>query len=146
MGTRAERVYKNPTWLLKYGAEHPMYVENPSYNAIHSYIKRRLPKLESCQRCGKTNCIIDLANLSQQYKRDISDWQWLCRSCHRKHDWAAKSGNKCKNGHPYTAESTYVNAGKRACRICRHDATRRMRARVKALRADDPIKYLGENT
>ncbi len=24
----------------------------------------------------------DLANISQEYKPDVSDWEWLCRKCH----------------------------------------------------------------
>ncbi len=31
--------------------------------------------------------------------------------------WAAKT--HCKQGHPFDAENTYVNSGKRACRTCR---------------------------
>lgn len=144
MGTRAERVYANPTWLLKHGEDHPRYVEHPSYNAIHSYIKRRLPKADHCWVCDEVKPL-DLANLSQQYTRDVSDWAWMCRSCHRKHDWEAKYGNKCRNGHEYTEASLYVHNGKKACKICRNESTKRMRARIKNLRADDPIKYLAEN-
>lgn len=25
---------------------------------------------------------LDIANVSQRYLRDISDWRWLCRRCH----------------------------------------------------------------
>ncbi len=54
----------------KYGRNHPRYVEAPTYNAIHSYIKRRLPRPNSCQKCDGDKPL-DLANKSQAYMRDI---------------------------------------------------------------------------
>ena len=51
------------------------------YTAIHNYIKRRLPKTKMCQCCWKIPPY-DLANISNQYKRDLKDWEWLCRKCH----------------------------------------------------------------
>jgi hypothetical protein len=32
-----------------------------------------------CQQCRKP---YDLANVSVEYKRDLNDWQWLCRRYH----------------------------------------------------------------
>lgn len=142
MGTRAERIYANPTWLLKRGPEHPRYVEAPTYNAIHSYIKRRLPKAKVCENCGQDKPL-DLANKSQQYLRDVADWFWLCRSCHRTYDNSFIT--HCRHGHEYTLENTYTNAGKRSCRICRHNSVTKKRMKTKLLRAEDPIAYLGEN-
>jgi hypothetical protein len=55
------------------------------YHALHSWIKRRLVKTKLCQNC-KNVPPFDLANISQKYKRDLSDWEWLCRSCHMKKD------------------------------------------------------------
>lgn len=49
--------------------------------ALHSWAKRWLSKPECCQHCGEKNPL-DLANKSQEYKRDLSDWLWLCRRCH----------------------------------------------------------------
>ncbi len=57
----------------------------PGYTGIHEWIKRRLPKPEACQDC-RTVPPRDLANISQEYKRDISDWEWLCRRCHMTKD------------------------------------------------------------
>ena len=51
------------------------------YNGIHSWIKRRLKKPELCQNCNIKK-VYDLANISQQYKRNLNDWEWLCRTCH----------------------------------------------------------------
>jgi len=45
---------------------------------------------------------------------------------------AAKT--KCTNGHPFTAENTYLipNGGGRACRACRREADRRHKLKAKA--------------
>lgn len=60
-----------------------------SYRAIHKYIKRRKEKPIKCELCGETpthKTGLDLANISQEYKRDIDDWEWLCRRCHMTKD------------------------------------------------------------
>lgn len=58
---------------------------NVGYTALHSWIKRRLPKPALCNCCEK-ELPRDLANISQEYKRTTSDWEWLCRKCHMKKD------------------------------------------------------------
>jgi len=50
-------------------------------NSLHRWIETRKPKPDFCEKC-KEKEPYDLANISQQYKRDINDFQWLCRSCH----------------------------------------------------------------
>lgn len=52
-----------------------------SLAAIHLWVKRRKPKLKLCAHC-KIVPPLDLANISQKYKRDINDFLWLCRKCH----------------------------------------------------------------
>ena len=61
---------------------------NPSWkgdlvglSALHEWIKNRKPRPSFCENCKK-RYPIDLANISQNYKRDLSDWEWLCRKCH----------------------------------------------------------------
>ena len=51
------------------------------YGGLHSWIKNRFPKQPFCEVC-KINKPYDLANISQMYKREITDWEWLCRRCH----------------------------------------------------------------
>jgi len=53
--------------------------------SLHEWIKYRLKKPNVCD-CCKKNQPYDLANISQKYKRDINDFEWLCRSCHMKKD------------------------------------------------------------
>jgi hypothetical protein len=54
-------------------------------SGVHAYIKRHYKRPDLCDEC-KENYPIDLANISQAYKRDISDWEWLCRRCHMTKD------------------------------------------------------------
>lgn len=62
--------------------------DSVSYGAIHDYIKWHKPYIEQCERCGnppaKTGRLkkLDLANISGEYRRDLDDWEWLCRKCH----------------------------------------------------------------
>lgn len=51
------------------------------YVGLHSWIKDHFPKPDTCQQCHLATPY-DLANISQEYKRDVSDWEWLCRRCH----------------------------------------------------------------
>lgn len=50
-------------------------------DAIHIWILKRKPKPKLCENCKKVSPI-DLANISQKYKRDVKDFEWLCRKCH----------------------------------------------------------------
>lgn len=59
--------------------------DSVGYTALHSWVKRRYKKTPFCMDC-KLKPPYDLANISQEYKRDLSDWEWLCRSCHMKKD------------------------------------------------------------
>ncbi len=56
--------------------------------ALHDYIKYHLPKPNQCEGCGEIKKL-DLANISQEYKRDFSDWEWICRKCHMHKDGRA---------------------------------------------------------
>jgi hypothetical protein len=60
--------------------------DDAGYIAIHTYVKRRKPKPETCEFCNKKISRLDLANKSGEYKRDINDWYWLCRKCHQDYD------------------------------------------------------------
>jgi hypothetical protein len=67
--------------------------DNVGYASIHEWIKNRIPKPQLCQ-CCQTNIPYDLANISGLYKRDLSDWEWLCRSCHMHKDGRMNNLNK----------------------------------------------------
>lgn len=77
---------KNPAWKG----------DNVKYGSLHDYIKCHIPKSKFCQNCKKGKAL-DLANISGKYKRDLSDWEWLCRKCHMTKDGRMKNLKQYKN-------------------------------------------------
>jgi predicted nucleic acid-binding Zn ribbon protein len=74
-----------------------------SLSAIHIWVKARKSKPDFCEGCGR-NKPYDLANISQEYKRDINDFKWLCRKCHMEEDkrmFNLKNIVDCKNKKDY---------------------------------------------
>lgn len=59
--------------------------DSVGYTGIHLWVRNRLPNSDTCSACGKRGRM-DLANISQEYKRDLSDWKFLCRRCHMTQD------------------------------------------------------------
>jgi len=53
--------------------------------SLHNWITVRMKSERKCVECGSCDNV-DLANISQNYMRDLSDWEWLCRRCHMKKD------------------------------------------------------------
>lgn len=81
---------KNKNKLFKFGNRHHNWKGNKvGYAGVHAWIKKYLPKTKLCQKCNKV-APRDLANISQKYKRDLEDWEWLCRRCHMKKDGRLK--------------------------------------------------------
>lgn len=69
-----------------------------------------------------------LNNRTSNLKYGTHSENVLDQVTHGVHNMASRV--ECKNGHPYTAESTYLPpGGGRACRICRTEASRRSRAK-----------------
>jgi len=66
---------KNPFW----------HGDIVGYNSLHDWAKRRKEKPDVCEMCNWFEPI-HLSNISGEYKRDIDDFQWLCRDCHRIYD------------------------------------------------------------
>lgn len=56
------------------------------YSGVHQWVRRHLPKPESCESCGRVSKWIDLANITGIYSREFENWRYLCRKCHRKND------------------------------------------------------------
>jgi len=68
--------------LSKLGKKNPLWKgDEVGLKALHEWVKRYKPKPKVCENCHKKGWI-DLANISQEYKRDLTDWEWLCRKCH----------------------------------------------------------------
>lgn len=57
------------------------------YKSLHIWVRGNLIEPKCCPACGSTKKL-DLSNKSHKYLRSLDDWQWLCRSCHRKYDGA----------------------------------------------------------
>lgn len=74
----------------KIGNKNPMWTgKSVGYRALHAWVSRHKVKPKKCELC-KIKPPKDLANKSQQYKRDIEDFEWLCRSCHMNKDGRIK--------------------------------------------------------
>ena len=97
---RSDKFKKNLS-IKRIAKNNPNWKGNKvKYSGIHAWITRRLPKPKVCAICKKSTPY-DLANISQEYKRDLTDWEWLCRKCHMVKDgrinnlksqlWNAKS-------------------------------------------------------
>lgn len=76
---------KNPNWKG----------DEAGVDALHAWVRRRLPKPRACPRCGADHKL-ELASLNHTYRRDLSEWEWMCRSCHSTLDGKVSNieGNK----------------------------------------------------
>jgi hypothetical protein len=64
-----------------------------SYSALHYWLARQVGKAIYCSYDKKhTSTRYHWANISGQYKRDVSDFMSLCPSCHNKYDKIAQRG------------------------------------------------------
>jgi len=68
--------------------------------------------------------------LGQKYSADIERYVPMCFRCHRIYDKSEIT--HCPQGHEYTEENTFLDAGKRKCRTC-------VRAKNNAWRANNPM-------
>lgn len=92
--------------------------ERASYSAIHHWVKKHYGAPNRCENpnCPKITILYEWSNISGKYIRERTDWQMLCRSCHRRFD----KRDGCYENHPYDEATTYVNKrGHRTCKICR---------------------------
>ncbi len=71
------------------------------YKKIHKWVAKNKPKPLVCPEC-KINTKLQLANISDEYKKDINDYEYLCQKCHHK-----------KYGHIWLAKLRYTAAKKR---------------------------------
>jgi hypothetical protein len=73
--------------------------DNISYDALHDWIQHNKPKRDRCEICHEKKPL-DLANISGEYKRDVDDFQWLCRKCHMEKDGVSDK-NRERNKIPW---------------------------------------------
>lgn len=55
--------------------------EKVGYSGLHKWVRKykKIPK--KCQICKKIKKL-QASNISGLYKRDLSDWEYLCAKCH----------------------------------------------------------------
>lgn len=81
--------------------------DSNKYNRIHKRRLARNIKTGTCVHCLE-NKKTEWSNISGEYNEDDSDWQELCKLCHRKFDIEV---HQIKNGRPkLTAEEKLFNA------------------------------------
>jgi len=74
------------------GETHGMWKgDNVKYRALHMWVERNKETPTVCNMCGKIwdgkgRRIIEWANISGEYKRDLNDWEALCHKCHSHKD------------------------------------------------------------
>lgn len=65
--------------------------DDVSYAGLHYWVRSRIAKPDACEKCSKKDCKMELALKEKPYSRELSNWFYLCISCHRKHDSKAYS-------------------------------------------------------
>ena len=71
------------------GEASPNWVgDDIGYTALHIWVRKQLGRPEKCTACEKIGEIVKMrwsiqyANISGEYKRDLTDWRPLCIPCH----------------------------------------------------------------
>lgn len=52
-----------------------------SYGGLHKWVRFHKPIPKRCQICKKIRKL-QASNISGKYKREVSDWQYICARCH----------------------------------------------------------------
>lgn len=90
----------------KISEKNPMWAgDKVGYYALHSWVRRRKEKPSFCDNC-KERPALDLANISGEYKRNLDDWEWLCRHCHMNKD--GRINNLKRGGGKPTSSRTCI--------------------------------------
>ncbi len=85
-GQKAWNKGKINDWMLE-DKNHNWKGDEVGYTALHLWVSRRLGKPKYCDFCHAIDKKkYEWANISKEYKRDITDWKRLCSSCHQKWD------------------------------------------------------------
>ena len=86
-GKKRTQEFKDNQHDIKLGDKNPFWKgDNVGNYALHAWLRRNLHKPELCEFCNMIPSY-DLANITGIYKRDFSNWKYLCRSCHMKFDY-----------------------------------------------------------
>jgi len=90
------------------------------YKNIHLWVRKqwlKKPKIRFCNKCYKKGKL-ELGNISGKYKKELSDWEWICRKCHNKfHKEGIYANNRFKES---LKESNKNNYKKNKIKILKH--------------------------
>lgn len=78
--------FKEGQGWLKGKPHNNLRKERPGYDAIHEWVERWKDDPEKCEKCESIKNL-EWSNISGEYKRDLSDWQRLCKKCHHRYDF-----------------------------------------------------------
>ena len=81
----AEETKKKISESKKFDKNYNWKGDSVGYSALHRWVYKKMGKAVLCTECGSTSNV-EWANISQQYKRDVEDWEQLCRKCHMTKD------------------------------------------------------------
>lgn len=70
------------------GENHPNWKgDNVGYQGVHQWVRKMMGAPRICIHCHTTQSkSYDWANVSGEYRRELSDWIRLCRKCHNRYD------------------------------------------------------------
>ena len=126
----------------KRGSDNPRWRgDRIAYRSMHQWARKHLAT-GVCSVCGAAGRT-DMANVDHKYRRVLSDYTEMCRTCHVAYDdanglrskrllsegsiRARRAKTHCVNGH--SLEDAFVGqSGKRACRTCHLEHARRDRS------------------
>lgn len=94
------------------------------YRRLHKWVQRQLGEPSECVDCGKSEeGIYHWANISGEYKQDLSDWERLCPRCHKRKDMKGRHRpliKECLRGHELSGDNIrWRTRGEHTWRVCR---------------------------
>ena len=60
--------------------------DDVKYGSLHTWIKNNFLAFDMCDLCGTRLKTLEWSNKDHKYSRKREDWQFVCRSCHRRYD------------------------------------------------------------
>lgn len=96
---------------------------------------RKIPRQESCDRCGTSGIIDRHHKDGNQLNNDPSNIAFLCRRCHKHAHSRPDVAERCPKGHPRTPENFAISGGRMFCRACHREYQRAYTARRKKTEA-----------
>lgn len=82
-GKKHSEETKKKMSLARQGSKHPLWKgDDVSYVGLHKWVRRNFPPPEHCNMCHEKTNKLEASNISGHYLRDITDYEYLCHSCH----------------------------------------------------------------